>query len=146
MKTISYGGHECCALENDSLKLLVTQSIGPRVISFGFKDGENIFAELPEFVAELPQGGEFHFYGGHRLWQAPERFETTYIPDDIPVEISKIENGLRVMQPLQAETGLQKSLEIVFAGETQAQITHRITNHQPHPITLAPWAITISFW
>lgn len=141
MKTINYGGYECCALENDSLKLLVTQSIGPRVISFGFEDGTNLFAELPDFVTELPQGGVFHFYGGHRLWQAPEKFDTTYIPDDAPVEITSIANGLSVTQPLQSN-GLQKSLQIVLTGEAQVQITHRITNHQLHPITLAPWAIT----
>ena len=30
----------------------------------GFKEGENPFAELP-------RGGVYHFYSGHRLWIAP---------------------------------------------------------------------------
>ncbi|HJS19637.1 MAG TPA: hypothetical protein VJ785_12885, partial [Anaerolineales bacterium] len=68
METVNYSGYECVALENDSLRLLVTRSVGPRIISFGFQGEENLFAELPNFVTECPGTGIFHFYGGHRLW------------------------------------------------------------------------------
>ena len=142
METVNYYGHECCALENDTLKLLVTRSIGPRIISFGFQGGENLFAELPDFVTKLPGGNVFHFYGGHRLWQAPEDLNSTYIPDDDPVEITSLENGLFVKQAIQAQTGLQKTMEIHLAGETRVVITHRITNHGTSDVTCAPWAIT----
>lgn len=142
LKTIHYGGHNCCVLENDTPRLIISQSIGPRIISFGFKDDENLFAEFPDFVTKLPQGGVFHFYGGHRLWQAPEDLGTTYIPEDDPVEISSTENGLLVAQPLQPKTGLDKLLEIVLIGETQVTVTHRIINHGLQPMNLAPWAIT----
>ena len=142
LETIHYGGHDCCVLENDSLKLLVTKSVGPRVISFGFKNEDNLFAELPDFVTELPQGGVFHFYGGHRLWVAPERFDSTYIPDDDPVEISIVENGLSVKQSVQHQIGLEKSMEIVLSDERQVTITHQITNRRAINFTCAPWAIT----
>jgi len=142
MKTIEFSGHQCVALDNGVLNLLVTQSIGPRILSFGFLGEENLFAELPDFVTELPQGGVFHFYGGHRLWQAPEAFETTYIPDDEPVEITEVDAGLLVTQKLQPQTGLQKSLEIRFAGDTQVVIKHRIHNLGSYEVTCAPWAIT----
>lgn len=142
METLSVSGHECIALENGSLRLLVTRSVGPRILSFGFKNGENLFAELPGFVTDLPDGGVFHFHGGHRLWQAPEDFHTTYIPDDDPVEIVSMQNGLFVKQKTQPRTGLQKTLDIQFTGETQAVITHRITNCGDVPVTCAPWAIT----
>ena len=46
MKTIQFSGHECCVLENGSLRLLVTRSIGPRILSLGFLDGENIIGRL----------------------------------------------------------------------------------------------------
>jgi len=142
METIEYSGYQCVPLENDSLRLLITRSIGPRIISFGFHEEENLFAELPNFITELPNGGVFHFYGGHRLWVAPETFETTYIPDDSPVDISPLENGLRITQPVEPQTGLQKSLDILLTGETQVVITHQITNHQSQNVTCAPWAIT----
>ena len=138
---MKYSGYECCALENDTLQLLVTRSVGPRIISFGFKDGDNLFAELPDVVTELPNGDVFHFYGGHRLWQAPEDFNTTYIPDDDPVEIVSIENGLSTTQKT-LPTGLQKSMEIILSGKSQVIITHRVTNLGSSNITCAPWAIT----
>ena len=142
MKTESFLGHECASLENEVLKLLITKSIGPRILWFGFKGGENLFAELPDFVTELPDGGVFHFYGGHRLWVAPETFEITYIPDDSPVEISPLENGLRITKPVESQTGLQKSLNILLMGNTQVVISHQIANRGLQPVTCAPWAIT----
>ncbi|HKY54227.1 MAG TPA: hypothetical protein VJM08_07985 [Anaerolineales bacterium] len=142
MKTEFFLGHECASLENEFLKLLVTQSIGPRILWFGFRDGENLFAELPDFVTELPIGGVYHFYGGHRLWIAPESFDTTYIPDDSPVDIAPLENGLRITKPVEPQTGIQKSLNIRLTGDTQVIITHQITNYNLQSVTCAPWAIT----
>ena len=39
METVNFLGLECYPLENESLRLLVTRSVGPRILSFGFKDG-----------------------------------------------------------------------------------------------------------
>lgn len=66
MEPSNFLGLECNVLENSTLRLLVTRSVGPRVLSFGFKDGKNIFAELPDAMIDYPEGdgGEFHFYGG----------------------------------------------------------------------------------
>jgi len=142
MKTEEFLGHQSVALDNGVLNLLVTQSIGPRIASFGFVGEENLFAELPDLVTELPQGGVFHFYGGHRLWQAPEAFETTYVPDDDPVEITEVDAGLLVTQKMQPQTGLQKSMEIRFSGDMQLVIKHRILNLGAKEVICAPWAIT----
>jgi hypothetical protein len=142
MKLVDYAGHECCVLGNGSVRLIAARSVGPRILSFGFVEKENLLAELPDFVADLPKGGVFHFYGGHRLWIAPESFETTYIPDDSPVEVSPMENGLRIVKPVEPQTGFQKSLEILLTGETQVTITHKIANHGHKPVSCSPWSIT----
>jgi len=143
MKTVDFFGHECYELTNQTLKLLVTRSIGPRILSLGFVEGENIFAELPDFVTDCPGSGIFHFYGGHRLWHAPEEPSRTYIPDDSRVEIAPSENGVVVTQNTEVQTGLQKSLEICLPDETgRVVITHSLTNHGLRPVTCAPWAIT----
>lgn len=143
MKTENFLGHECISLENEALKLLITQSIGPRILWFGFKDGDNLFAELPDFVTDCPGSGVFHFYGGHRLWHAPEEPSRTYLPDDSPVDISPLENGLLVTQPTEPKTGLQKSIEIQLnADSARVILTHRITNHGLWDVTCAPWALT----
>ena len=143
MGTENFLGLECHSLENESLKLLVTRSVGPRILSFGFRDGENLFAELPETVIDYPGNATFHFYGGHRLWHAPEEPRRTYLPDDTPVDINPSENGLIVTQKTEPQTGLQKTIEVRFPGQTpQVVITHHLTNHGLWPVTCALWAIT----
>jgi len=143
MKTTKFFGQDCVSLENGTLKLLATQSIGPRVLSLGFVDGENLLAELPELVTDCPGTGTFHFYGGHRLWHAPEEPARTYLPDDAPVELSTFANGLKATQQTEAKTGLQKSIEIqLTADSAQVTLTHRITNQGLWDVTCAPWTIT----
>ena len=142
MQPVEYVGHECVPLENGIVQLLVTRSVGPRIISFGFKDGINLLAQVPDMHVNLPDGGIFHFRGGHRLWHAPEELSTTYIPDNDPVEVNSQGNGLLVTQKAQAKTGLQKSLEILPTGESQITINHRIANRGSNAVTCAPWAIT----
>jgi hypothetical protein len=56
MSITKFMGLGCVLLENSSLELLVTQSVGPRIISLRFNGGNNIFAELPNFVIARPDG------------------------------------------------------------------------------------------
>jgi len=143
METIQYQGLGCVALENASLSLLVTQSVGPRILSLRYKGGKNLFAELPNFVSERPDGQLFHFRGGHRLWHAPEAMPRTYALDDDPVEITPAEGGLLVRQKADAETGIEKSLYISLVGDQpRVVVRHTLTNRGLWPIECAPWAIT----
>ena len=143
MKTENFLGLECYPLENEALKLLVTRSVGPRILSFGFKAGENLFAEVPEAVIDRPGSIPFHFYGGHRLWHAPEEPRRTYLPDDSPVDIAPSENGLTVTQNTEPQTGLQKTIEVRLPGNLpQVVITHHLTNQGLWPVTCALWALT----
>lgn len=143
METIQYQGLDCVALENASLSLLVTQSVGPRILSLRYKGGENLFAELPDFVSVRPDGQLFHFRGGHRLWHAPEAMPRTYALDDDPVEITPAEGGLLVRQKADAETGIEKSLHITLVGDQpRVVVRHTLTNRGPWPIECAPWTIT----
>jgi len=135
-----YLNFDCVELANDTLSVLVTQSIGPRVISLRYRGGENLFAELPDFTTETP-AGLYHFYGGHRFWRAPEDLTLTYQLDDLPVEITPIQNGLLITQPTEPGTGLQKSLCMTIQDAT-IHIKHTLTNHSHAPIHCAPWAIT----
>lgn len=134
---------DCIALANESISLLVTQSVGPRIISLRFKGGDNLFAELPDFVVKRPDGTTFHFYGGHRLWQAPEDISTTYAPDNSPVNITPMQNGLSVIQAADIQTGIEKSIQIsLVENKPQVIVTHRLTNRGVSPVECAPWAIT----
>jgi hypothetical protein len=142
-QTTRFLGLDCVRLENNALSLLVTRSVGPRIIALYLPDGSNLFAEVPDRTVECPGAGEYHFYGGHRLWHAPEVLARTYLPDSSPVEIATIEDGLAATQPTEPRTGLQKTLRIRLPAEGATVIVdHVLTNRGLWPVTCAPWAIT----
>jgi len=100
-------------------------------------------AVLPEAMYETPSGEEYRFRGGHRLWHAPEHPERTYVSDDEPVLVSLIDGGAIFRQPIEASTGIQKSVEIVMREEEpHTSVNHILTNHGTSTVELAPWAIT----
>ena len=143
METVNFMGHECVLLENGKIKLLISRSIGPRILSLRFAGDENLLAELPNLVLDCPGSGNLHLYGGHRLWHSPEEPSRTYLPDDFPVEIIPVENGYMVTQEVEAKTGLQKSMEIRLPSDApQVIIKHSLSNQGLWPVICAPWAIT----
>jgi hypothetical protein len=143
MELVNFFDQECVLLENKSIRLLISRSVGPRILSFSFAGGENLMAELPDVVLDCPGSGIFHAYGGHRLWHAPEEPGRTYLPDDSSVEIVPMENGCLVTQDIETQTGLQKSMEICLQGDApKVVVTHRLSNQGLWPVTCAPWAIT----
>jgi hypothetical protein len=143
MEKIKFQEFDCVPLANKTIHLLVTKSVGPRIISLNLMGGEDIFAQLPDIMSRLPDGRIFHFYGGHRLWHAPENMPLTYFPDDDPVEIHSIDNGLMVTQPVDVQSGIQKSLKINLTGDnSQVTIHHVLSNQGLQSVECAPWAIT----
>jgi hypothetical protein len=130
-------------LKNENLRLHVARMFGPRIVSVCFKGGANLLAELPEVVTERPDGKLYHFYGGHRLWLAPEDPIRSYGLDDMEMEISQKGNNLLVRKPVEPETGIGKSMQITLAdAEAKVTITHCLENLGAEPVSCAPWAIT----
>jgi hypothetical protein len=143
MDTIKYLDFDCVLLENKSISLLITQSVGPRIISLCFNGGDNLFAELPDFVTERPDGKSFYFHGGHRLWHAPENMPRTYVPDDEPVDVIPAKNSLSILQQVEIETGIEKSIRVSLVEDNpQVIIRHMLTNRNQWAVECAPWAIT----
>lgn len=143
MQTTKFLDFDCVTLQNAALSLLVTRSVGPRIISLCSNGGDNLFAVLPDTVTERPDGQKFHFYGGHRLWHAPENMPRTYALDDGSVDIAQTGNVLSVMQPVETETGIEKSLHIsLVEDKPQVIVRHTLTNRGLWPLECAPWAIT----
>ena len=138
-----YAGYDCLKLDNGSLALWVTTAVGPRIIGAELPGGANILAELPDATIPRGNGDNFALRGGHRLWHAPEMALRTYIPDDDPLEVTEIENGVCLSQPIEADSGIAKSMFVSLLGDgAQAMIDHTVTNHGLWPVELAPWAIT----
>jgi hypothetical protein len=142
-----FAGYDCVKLENEALALWLTRSVGPRILGLALPGGKNLFAVLPGETAECPGAGRYSFRGGHRLWYAPEIPRRTYLPDDDPVSIAEIDNGLHVTQPVEASTGIEKSLTVTLPGRGAGRapsvvVVHTLHNRSLSPVDLAPWAIT----
>jgi hypothetical protein len=144
METTRHLGLECVALRNAAVELLVTRSVGPRILYLGLRGQPNLFAELPQLTLDCPGAEEkFYAYGGHRLWHAPQMPARTHMPDNGPVQISPIAHGVDVVQPAEPQTGIEKSLRIQLPGDDATiWVDHTLTNRGLWPVTTAPWAIT----
>jgi hypothetical protein len=144
MRTLShFAGYDCVKLENDRVALWVTRFVGPRIIGLALPGGDNLLAELPNETTACPDVGTFSFRGGHRLWYAPEIMRRTYLPDDAPPSFAEVEGGVIVTQPVEIQTGIQKSLTITLPGpDARAIVDHTLHNQGTEAIDLAPWAIT----
>lgn len=136
-------GQPCLKLDNGAIALWATTAVGPRLLGLALRDGPNLFAELPTLTLDCPGSGSYHFYGGHRLWHAPEDPRRTYLPDDAPIDLQEIENGMRLVQPTEVAAGIQKQIVVrLHPAQAQVAVEHTLTNRGRWPVTLAPWAIT----
>jgi len=146
LERFSYRGwNNAYKLSNGIVELVITADVGPRIVFYGFRNGENLLHEV-EKDAGKTGGSEFRLYGGHRLWVSPE-VERTYYPDNAPVAVSQHGSATRfTAQPeeLPPGTNLRKELEVELAATgSQVRITQRIRNDDTHSTTLAPWSPTM---
>jgi len=130
-------------LGNQFLRLDYLADAGPRIVRlFLAGSNENWMAELPDNIVQTPYG-EYHFYGGHRLWHSPEAMPRTYFPDNRGVVIEELADGIRLVQPTESHTGIRKSIEIHLHGDRAAlTLRHRLENEGTQTVEFAPWAIT----
>lgn len=127
---------KCAVLAKGGKKMLVTVELGPRIIFYGFRDGENIFFEDTadsinrdsDFIRKnLPDKGIWHIYGGHRLWKSPE-YEDTYYPDNAPVSVVERGDAVDFIAEAEVTTGLRKTLSVLMHDDGNATVTHTIEN------------------
>jgi hypothetical protein len=142
-KTNYKGWTNAIRLANNSIELILTADVGPRAIRFGFTGQANEFAEDEEWVGKTGDA-DFHTYGGHRLWHAPESIPRTYSPDNEPVKVEETPQGVILLPKAESSTGIQKEwLVRLFPSQPHVRIRHRLTNTGLWPVPLAPWAISV---
>jgi len=145
MEKVEYLGQpNCRRLTNGTVEAIVTTDIGPRVIRYGFVGADNMLAELPDDAVET-EFGKWKPWGGHRLWHAPEAMPRSYVPDNAPIELeTKGENALRLTQPVEKQTGIQKEMTVSLdPNGTRLTVDHKLTNRNLWDVDFAPWALTI---
>lgn len=144
MSHTPYGGWaNAYTLSNGMIELVITADVGPRIIRFGFPGAPNLFYQDPETLGTTADA-QWHLYGGHRLWHAPEQQPRTYWPDNAPVHIERTEAGLVATQPVEGTTGIAKQIEITMHPTLpHVRLTHRLTNTGLWDIPLAAWALSV---
>jgi hypothetical protein len=130
-------------MSNGEVELVVTGDVGPRVMRYGFAGGQNFFKE---FTAQLGKTGEASWQprGGHRVWIAPEDPVKSYAPDNAPVAIHVQEGEIVCTGPVEALTGMEKTITVRMAAEgTAVEVIHEVRNAGAEPCYLAPWILTM---
>ncbi|MCA1642148.1 MAG: DUF4380 domain-containing protein [Acidobacteria bacterium] len=74
---------DCYRLSNGTVEVTVATDVGPRILGYNLRGGENVFGEVPDAVVTTSLG-DWKPYGGHRLWTAPEVNPRSYAPDASP--------------------------------------------------------------
>ncbi len=144
IEKIEYQGWpNCYRLTNGLVELVATADIGPRIIHFSTLNGANLFKVYQEQAGKTG-GDDWRIYGGHRLWHAPEAQPRTYEPDNDPVHVERLGEGLLLQQAPEQHTGIQKSLRVRLDQKAaSAALVHELKNLSPWPVILAPWALTV---
>lgn len=141
-------------LTNGVVDLIVSLNIGPRVLRYGYVGEDNIFLADTENKCIVHQTspalkdyyGEEHYYctyGGHRLWQAPEVHPKTHYPDNFPIEYEILDNGVKLIAPVQHKNLIQSSITLTFGEGTEIAVHQEIQNMAPYMQEFAAWSITM---
>ncbi len=148
--TQNYG--RCMSLTAGKVTLLVTLDYGPRIASLTYDGSPNMFFTDTEdevnksnslMDPSLKGMGDWHIYGGHRLWKSPEDI-ASYFPDNAPVKVEREGDGVRFSSAFEPSTGLVKSMYITASDDGAFKIEHRFLNGTSAPLPpVSLWALTV---
>ena len=148
----SFGGwSKNLRLFNDSIELIITLEVGPRIISFRPLNGKNIFKVVADQRGKS-QETDWKIRGGHRLWTAPEDFDRTvdgrsltYVLDNSPVSHQiEGEHRVRVSHETSQPAKIHREMVVTLdAAGSRVQVEHHLTNRGDSPLEFAPWALSV---
>lgn len=142
---IAFGGWpDNLRIASEHAEVIVTLDVGPRVISYRTRDGENVFKT---FADQLGGSGETEWKarGGHRFWLAPEDPVLSYIPDNSRVEYNAIGAGaVEFVTAATDQLPVQKTLRVTLDSDSSSvTVEHRAENCGNGPRSLATWGLSV---
>lgn len=140
MKPVRFADHDCLALENDTYVVIVSVSVGPRILCFRSKNGANMLAESSAVAKDTPLG-TWRAYGGHRLWIAPEEMPLSYSPDNEPVLIEPAPNGVTLTR-VDRDTLVDRMMTLALDSKGLT-VEHRLVNRRHTARAMSAWALSI---
>ena len=144
LKKIQFGGFsEALELTNGQVRLVVAVEAGPRVLAYGFVNSQNFFHVFENESGPI-NDGQWHSYGGHRLWYAPEVAARTYYPDNAPVDWVFENNTLTLNCPDETSRWLGKKIEITLdENSTRVTVDHTLKNIGLWPLEVSIWCLSV---
>lgn len=130
-------------VENEHLRIEVALDAGPRVVWLSRPGGRNVFAETPEIDWPTVHGRPYRILGGHRLWSSPECPLDEQVPDDEPVTLRELADGIEVVGATKTHDGLTRRIELRPAADgPRVHVTHVLENGGDRTVRAAAWALT----
>jgi hypothetical protein len=144
-KKFNFGGWENnLQLANEQVELIISLDVGPRILSYKTRNGENVLKNYPE---QMGTAGEekWMIRGGHRFWIAPEDELLSYVPDNQPVKHDlRAENGVHLINEGVDPWKVRKEMTVTLAMDSsEVTIVHRATNESGQPIEIATWGLSV---
>ncbi len=145
VEKVNYRGwRNTIKISNGLMEVYVTTDVGPRIVDIRPIGGNNIFYLRPDEVGKSGEK-EFKLRGGWRPWIAPERYDTTWFPDNHPITYQRLKDGtLRFFGPKEPTSGIQKIVDVkVMPNEPCVWVTMRLRNVSKKPVTYAAWSLPV---
>src|SRR6266576_994262 len=136
------GWNKNLRLSNDSVELIITLEVGPRIISFRPLNGKNVFKVVAEQSGKSNES-DWKIRGGHRLWTAPEDFDRTidgqsltYVIDNSPVEHRiEGEHRARVSHMMNQPEKIHREMIVTLEDSgPRVAVEHYVTNRGNVPL------------
>ncbi|MCG8572590.1 MAG: hypothetical protein MJB14_20855 [Spirochaetes bacterium] len=129
---------EVYSIIHNNIEMVITLDLGPRIISFGFKETKNIL--FTDIKRELfVQDKNWYFYGGHRFWISPETQDTYYSDNEICE--SNVSEDQLIISKHDHRTKLEKQL-IISTSNDSFLVKHVLINNGDLIYTGGIWGLT----
>lgn len=140
-----HGWNHTLKLSNDSVELIITTDVGPRILVYKTHAGENILKIFEDQLGGANEK-EWRIRGGHRFWLAPEDEILSYHHDNVPANYRRDEfsNELLVESLQTRPQDIRKTLGIQLSDSgSRVTIRHTAANLSDQNISLATWGLTV---
>lgn len=121
-------------------EVAVALDFGIRVVHLSAIGCENLFYVQPADCSDGFTAGDWRLYGGHRLWLAPESWDS-YCPDNSPISYAVKEDSVLFEQELDSLLNVYKSLSIAFLNDGSISVTQMIRNASQDALDGAVWSV-----
>ncbi|HBN82401.1 MAG TPA: hypothetical protein DDZ89_01010 [Clostridiales bacterium] len=144
IEKVSYKGFEdCIRMSNDTVDLIITTGVGPRILRYGFVNRGNVFCNVEEQMGKTGED-QWNIFGGHRLWHSPEARPRSYVPDNFPIDYRIEGNTVFVSQPVEKWVQIKKDIAITLENSgTKVTLSHTLTNKNAWDVECSLWALTV---